>query len=84
MLTTTFRQTREIIAERRPARSPSELAKLDELDRHDPSPHGNFAKNKDGGDDHHHRMFANLVAAAWVGTLMTSAYYVFNHLLAVS
>jgi hypothetical protein len=25
-----------------------------------------------------------LVAAAWVGTLMTSAYYVFNHLLAAS
>jgi hypothetical protein len=83
MLTTTFRQTREIIGER-PARSQGELATLGELDRHDLSSPGNFAKNKGDGDDHHHRMFANLVAAAWVGTLMTSAYYVFNHLLVVS
>jgi hypothetical protein len=84
MLTTTFRQTREIIGERRAARSPRELATRGERERHDLSPPGNFAKNKEGGDDHHHRMFANLVAAARVGTLMTSAYYVFNHLLAVS
>jgi hypothetical protein len=83
MQTTSFLQTREIIAERR-ARSQRELATLGELDRHDLSSPGNFAKNKNDGDDHHHRMFANLVAAAWVGTLMTSAYYVFNHLLAVS
>ena len=56
MLTTTFRQTREIIGER-PARSQRELATLGELVRHDLSCPGNFAKNKGDGDDHHRRMF---------------------------
>jgi len=51
---------------------------------------GNFATNEDDGgaeddeDDYHRRMFENLAATAWVGTLMTSAYYVFSTLLAVS
>jgi len=38
----------------------------------------------DKQDDYRHRMFENLVAAVWVGTLMTSAYYVFSQLLAQS
>ena len=78
MLTTTSRQTREIIGARRAN------AALGELDRHDLNSSRNFARNTGNADNHHHRMFANLVAAAWVGTLMTSAYYVFNQLLAVS
>jgi hypothetical protein len=80
MLTSTFRQTREMIGERRqegPWRALATLGEADRLER-------NRATNMDDGGGHHHRMFANLVAAAWVGTLMTSAYYVFNHLLAAS
>ena len=85
MLTTTSRQTREIIGERRQrARSRHELAMLGEVERNDPGNPRTFATNKDDGDDHHHRMLANLAAAAWVGALMTSAYYVFNQLLAIS
>jgi carbonic anhydrase len=78
MLTSTFRQTREMIGERRQQAPRRALTTLGEVDRRET----NRATNMDGGDGHHHRMFANLVAAAWVGTLMTSAYYVFNHLLA--
>jgi hypothetical protein len=77
MLTSTFRQTREMIGERRqeaPRRVSTTLGKADRLE--------NRATNMDDGDAHH-RMFANLIAAAWVGTLITSAYYVFNHLFAV-
>ena len=81
MLTTTSRQTREIIGERPRASSPREVAVLGERGRQDLGGPANFATNK---DDHHHRMFANLAAAAWVGALMTSAYYVFNHLLMIS
>jgi hypothetical protein len=32
----------------------------------------------------HHRMLVNLAAAAWVGTLLISAYYVFSALTTVS
>jgi hypothetical protein len=32
----------------------------------------------------HHRMLVNLAAAAWVATLMISAYYVFSVLATVS
>jgi len=81
MLTTTSRQTREIIGERWSASSRRESVMLGEPDRQDLSGPANFATNK---DDYHHRMFANLAAAAWVGALMTSAYYVFNHLLMMS
>jgi hypothetical protein len=55
----------------------------------DPSPSAAVGANvipfhPNDGEGHQHRMFQNLVAAAWVGTLMTSAYYVFSTLLAVS
>ena len=35
-------------------------------------------------NDLHHRMLLNLAAAAWVATLMISAYYVFSVLATVS
>jgi len=35
-------------------------------------------------DFRHHRMLVNLAAAAWVATLMMSAYYVFRALTTVS
>jgi hypothetical protein len=35
-------------------------------------------------NEDHRRTFNELAAAAWVGTLMTAAYYVFNKLFAVS
>jgi len=57
----------------RVADPPSTVAKACEiLDRSD----------DEGG--YNHRMSQNLAAAAWVGILMTSAYYVFSTLLAVS
>jgi hypothetical protein len=85
MLTTTSRQTHEIIGARRwRTNSGRKLAVLAERDRQDLRGPASFTTNKDNGDDHHHRMFANLAAAAWVGALMTSAYYVFNHLLMIS
>jgi hypothetical protein len=83
MLTTTSLQTREITGEwRRRARLRREL--LCEVDRHDRGYPRNLTTRKDDEGEHHRRMFANLVAAAWVGTLMTSAYYVFSMLAAVS
>ncbi len=33
---------------------------------------------RDDEVDYHHRMFENLVAATWVGTLITTAYFVFQ------
>jgi hypothetical protein len=82
MLTTTSRQTRETIGEwRRRPRSRRELAMLDEVDRHEPGQPGNLPRHQDDEGDHHRQMFANLAATAWVGTLMTSAYYVFSTLL---
>ena len=85
MLTTTFRRTHETIGVGwRRVGSSRELATLGETDRRGLGYPKNFATNKDDENEHHHRMFANLVAAAWVGTLMVSAYYVFSQLAAVS
>jgi hypothetical protein len=42
---------------------------------------GDFATSE---NNYHNRMFENLAAAAWVGTLFTAAYYVFSTLLASS
>jgi hypothetical protein len=58
---------------RMPDPSPSDVAEANVVP---------FRPHDEGG--HQHRMFQNLVAAAWVGTLITSAYYVFSTLLAVS
>jgi hypothetical protein len=82
VLTRTFRQTRELTGDwRRRPRSRCDLAMIGEVDRRTLGHTGNFAAHE---DDHHRSMFANLAAAAWVWTLMTSAYYVFSTLLTVS
>lgn len=46
-----------------------------------PRPPGDFAISE---KNYHNWMFANLAAAAWLGTLFTAAYYVFSTLLASS
>ena len=34
-------------------------------------------------DDHRQRMFENLIVVAWVGTLLTAAFYVYGKLLGI-
>ena len=72
------------VAQRRRDRSQRELATLDEADRHDLGHSKNFPTDQDDEDGHRHRMLENLVAVAWIATLMASAYYVFSQLTAVS
>jgi len=60
MLTSTFRQTREMIGKQRQEAPRRELTTLGEANPRE----GNRATNMNDREGRHHRMFANLVAAA--------------------